>query len=64
MNLRRFMHRTRKDQDLAEEIASHLTHEQDANAARGLSSQEARRRAYPRGSMALPVVTMDRRYMA
>jgi putative ABC transport system permease protein len=45
MNLRRFMHRTRKDQDLAEEIASHLTHEQDANAARGLSPQEAQRRA-------------------
>ena len=45
MNLRRFMHRTRKDEDLAEEIESHLAHEQDANGARGLSAEEARRQA-------------------
>ena len=45
MNLRRFTDRTRKDQDLAEEIESHLAHEQDANAARGLSPEEARRQA-------------------
>ncbi len=31
MSLRRFMHRTRKDEDLAEEIESHLAHAQDAN---------------------------------
>ena len=36
MSLRRFMHRTRKDEDLAEEIESHLAHEQDANAAASL----------------------------
>src|SRR5665213_128612 len=48
MSLRRFTHRTRKDQDLAEEIESHLAHQQDANAARGLSSEEARRQAYLR----------------
>jgi hypothetical protein len=36
MNIRRFMQRVRKDEDLAEEIESHLAHEQDANAARGL----------------------------
>ena len=46
MSLRRFMNRTRKDADLAEEIESHLAHAQDANTARGLSSEEARRRAY------------------
>ena len=45
MNIERFKDRKRKDEDLAEEIDSHLAHEQDANAARGLSSQEARRQA-------------------
>jgi putative ABC transport system permease protein len=45
MTIRRFMHRTSKDEDLAEEIESHLGHEQDANAARGLPPQEARRQA-------------------
>jgi putative ABC transport system permease protein len=45
MTIRRFMHRIRKDEDLAEEIESHLAHEQDANAARGLPLQEARRQA-------------------
>jgi putative ABC transport system permease protein len=45
MNLRRFMHRTRKDEDLAEEIESHLAHEQDVNGARGLSVEEAQRQA-------------------
>jgi predicted permease len=45
MNFRRFAQRTRKDQDLAEEIESHLLHAQDANTARGLSSEEARRQA-------------------
>jgi putative ABC transport system permease protein len=45
MTIRRFMHRRRKDEDLAEEIESHLAHEQDVNAERGLSPQEARRQA-------------------
>jgi hypothetical protein len=45
MPIRRFMHRTRKDEDLAEEIESHLAHEQDVHAERGLSPQEARRQA-------------------
>lgn len=45
MTLRRFMHRTKKDEDLAEEVESHLAHEQDANIARGLTPDEARRRA-------------------
>jgi putative ABC transport system permease protein len=45
MNLERFTDRKRKDEDLAQEIDSHLAHEQDANAARGLSPEEARRQA-------------------
>jgi len=45
MNLRRFFNRTSKDQDFAEEIESHLAHEEDANLARGLSSEQARRQA-------------------
>jgi hypothetical protein len=45
MTISRFMHRKRKDQDLAEEIESHLAHEQDRNTARGLPPQEARRQA-------------------
>jgi putative ABC transport system permease protein len=45
VTIRRFMHRVRKDEDLKEEIESHLAHAQDANAARGLPPQEARRQA-------------------
>jgi len=45
MNIERFHDRARKDEELAEEIESHLAHERDANAARGLSEEEARRRA-------------------
>jgi putative ABC transport system permease protein len=48
MSIRRYTNRTRKDEDLAMEIESHLAHEQDANAERGLSPEEARRRAYLR----------------
>jgi hypothetical protein len=46
MNLRRFVQREKKDADLGEGIESHLAHEQDANAARGLSSEEAHRQAH------------------
>ena len=45
MNLRRFVDRSRKDQDLAEEIESHLAHEQDAKMARGSTPEDARRSA-------------------
>jgi putative ABC transport system permease protein len=45
MNIERFKDRKRKDEDLAEEIDSHLAHEQDANAARGLPPGEAHRQA-------------------
>jgi len=41
----RFRDRKRKDEDLAEEIDSHLAHAQDAHAARGLAPKEARRQA-------------------
>ncbi|MGB8536939.1 MAG: ABC transporter permease [Acidobacteriaceae bacterium] len=58
MNIRRFMHRVRKDEDLAEEIESHLAHQQDANVARGLPPQEARRQARLR--FGNPRVTRER----
>jgi putative ABC transport system permease protein len=58
MSLRRFADRTRKDEDLAEEIESHLAHEQDVNVARGLSPEEARRQAYLR--FGNPRVTRER----
>jgi predicted permease len=45
LNLNRFTQREKKDGDLAEEIESHLAHEEDANNARGMSPEEARRRA-------------------
>ncbi len=45
MSLRRFLHRKEKDADLAQEIESHLAHEQDTNQAQGLSPEEARRQA-------------------
>jgi len=45
MGLGRFAQRKKKDADLAEEIASHLAHQQEANIARGLSPEEARRQA-------------------
>ena len=37
--------RTEKDRDFAEEIESHLAHEEDANLGLGLSPEDARRRA-------------------
>ncbi|HTD55808.1 MAG TPA: ABC transporter permease, partial [Silvibacterium sp.] len=58
MNLRRYTDRTRKDEDLAEEIESHLAHEQDDNAGRGLSADEARRQA--RVSFGNPCVVRER----
>jgi len=45
MSIRRFSDRASKDEDLAQEIESHLAHEQDAQSARGLAPEEARRRA-------------------
>jgi putative ABC transport system permease protein len=45
MNFRRFTHRHKKDEDLAEEIAAHLAHEEDANAERGFSREESHRQA-------------------
>jgi putative ABC transport system permease protein len=45
MMMRRFTGRTCKDQDFAEEIESHLAHEEDTNQALGLSQDEARRQA-------------------
>ena len=48
MNLRRFSNRKRRDEDFEEEIEAHIRHEEDANLARGLSADEARRQAHLR----------------
>src|ERR1700685_806888 len=40
-----FIDRKQKDRDFAEEIESHLAHEEDSNLALGLSPESARRRA-------------------
>ncbi len=45
MNLRSVIDRSKKDRELAEEIESHLAHEQDAKEARGLTPEQARRSA-------------------
>jgi putative ABC transport system permease protein len=58
MSLRRFTHRSQKDNELAEEIASHLAHELDRNTERGLSAEEARRQA--RLKFGNPQVTRER----
>ena len=65
MSLRRWTQRRKKDEELAEEIESHLGHEEDANAARGFSSEEARRRARVRfgnGRAMRERVWMDRSF--
>ena len=68
MNMERFKDRERKDEDLAEEIDSHLAHEQDASTARGLTSPgaaEVRQSAGDtRAVVAIPVSAVDRRGMA
>ena len=58
MNLRRYQDRSRKDQDLAQEIESHLAHQQEANVARGFTPEEARRQANLR--FGNPHVTRER----
>jgi macrolide transport system ATP-binding/permease protein len=45
VNLRRFFRRSEEDSELSEELESHLAHEIDDNLARGMSPEEARRRA-------------------
>jgi predicted permease len=46
VNLKRFFRRSEEDSELSEELESHLAHEIDDNLARGMSAEEARRRAY------------------
>lgn len=45
MNLRRFTGRKSKDADFAEEIDSHLAHDEDLRTARGVNVDEAHRQA-------------------
>ena len=58
MGSRRFHDREDKDRSLKEEIRSHLAHETDANLARGLSAEEARRQA--RLKFGNPLVVRER----
>jgi hypothetical protein len=46
MNLRRFFSRRSRDEEMAREMEAHLAMEADWNLARGLSPEEAQRRAY------------------
>ncbi|MFL6428465.1 MAG: ABC transporter permease, partial [Acidobacteriaceae bacterium] len=45
MIFRRLFHRSRRDRDLASEIAAHMNEERAENLARGLSPEQAERRA-------------------
>jgi hypothetical protein len=45
MNWQRFVGRKSKDAELAEEIESHLAHDEDLRTARGVDADEARRQA-------------------
>ncbi len=45
MNLRRFFSRPAADAELAQELEAHLQHEVDDNVARGMSEEEAQRKA-------------------
>ena len=45
MNLKRFFTRQAADADLAQELEAHIQHEVDDNLARGMSKEEAIRRA-------------------
>jgi hypothetical protein len=46
MSWRRFLRRNQSDADLVQEIAVHMTEEIEENLARGMSPEEARRRAF------------------
>ena len=46
MSLRRFLHRRQWDEERVREVEAHLAEEIDDNRARGMTPQEARRRAY------------------
>ena len=46
MSLRRLFRRTQEDADLVREIDLHITEETEENIARGMSPEEARRRAF------------------
>src|ERR1700679_3877456 len=46
MSFRRFFLRRQWDEERRSELEAHIAHEIDDNQARGMSAQEARRRAY------------------
>ncbi len=62
MNLKQIFGRRKEDADLAEELQAHLQHEIDDNIARGMSPDEARRRAHV--NLGNPTVIRDRVFEA
>ena len=58
MTLKRFLRRSRHDADLAQELESHLAHENDENLSRGMSPEEARRQAHLK--LGNPLVIRDK----
>jgi macrolide transport system ATP-binding/permease protein len=58
MTLKRFFRRSHEDAELSQELDSHLAHEIDDNLARGMSPEEARRRAYVK--LGNPLVIRDK----
>jgi macrolide transport system ATP-binding/permease protein len=58
MTLKRFFRRSHEDAELSQELESHLAHEIDDNLARGMSPEEARRRAYVK--LGNPLVIRDK----
>ena len=62
MNILRFTARTKRDRDFADEIESHLAHEEDANRMRGLSAEDAHREAHLRFGNSRTVREREWRY--
>jgi hypothetical protein len=62
MNLWRFMERKAKDSELAEEIASHLAHDEDLRTACGMPADEAHRQARVKFGSQNAVRAEERRY--
>ena len=58
MSLKRLFLRSREDEELSEELESHLAHEMQDNLARGMSPEAARRQAYLK--LGNPLVIRDR----
>jgi predicted permease len=58
VNLKRFFRRSQEDIEVSQELESHLQHEIDDNLARGMSPEEARRKAHLK--LGNPLVIRDK----